>query len=417
MNKIRKALLIFLAFTMLSSSCASGSVIQVHPMECIKSFHEFAYSGLEPNLDGEVNKILPSPPWQIEAKIPLQKTEGYWVFETQVVASRSVGGKVEIWLVEDLIPTDESSQLNTNIFLIYQPKSQSWEAVSADIGDSGLLAGDIFVTSDGSVWSKTVWDTIHERTVLEKVPVLSKFNENTRRFEFAKGVLKIPWTLFTYNFFPWPEIVLDNNGVFWIFAKNDGVYRYDPVAQRTEKQASLSGLNVTQAALSPDGSIYFEIFSEKIYSKESFFHLSDGMLFQFIPKTKEIVPLDILDEPWPVFSGMLVDPMGRLWLGAIGYREPDGEWKRIHPDPQEYFKHAGDTYWATPTLMLESSDGVLWYRKFLDLDLRAEGTAWYDPQTGEGCMFTNIAANIIEDSERQLWMVADGKLFKYQLTP
>jgi hypothetical protein len=32
-------------------------------------------------------------------------------------------------------------------------------------------------------------------------------------------------------------------------------------------------------------------------------------------------------------------------------------------------------------------------------------------------MFTNIAANIIEDSEQQLWLVAGGKLFKYQLTP
>lgn len=415
MNKIRKALLIFLAFTMLSSSCASGSVIQVHPMECIKSFHEFAYSGLEPSLDGEVKKIPPSPPWQIETTVPIHHVEGYVISSVDTEITRSIGRRQEIWIAETLFET--AGYNNKNVFVVYQPKSQKREFVLADIGDSGFFVENLFVTNDGSIWGKTVWDTIHGQPDLEKVPVLSKFNENTRRFEFAKGVLEIPWTLFTYNFSPWPEIVLDNNGVFWIFAKNDGIYRYDPATQRSEKEADLLGLNVTQVALSPDGSIYFEIFNEKIYSKESFFRLLDGMLFQFIPKTKEVVPLKIPDEPWPVFSGMLVDPMDRLWLGAISYREPDGEWKRIHPDPQEYFKHAGDIYWATPTLMLESSDGVLWYRKFLDLDLRAEGTAWYDPQTGEGCMFTNIAANIIEDSERQLWMVADGKLFKYQLTP
>jgi hypothetical protein len=401
---------------MLISSCASDSVTQVYPTECVKSFHEFAYSGLESSRDGEVEKILPSLPWQIEAAVPIRQIEGYFISSIDTEIIRSIGGYQEIWVTENLFAT-ESGFKNKNIFVVYQLNLQKWKTILADVEDKGLFVKDLFVTNDGSVWGKIVWDTIRGQSDYKKVPVLSKFNESTQRFEFAKGVLEIPWEQDYSTHFPWPEIVLDNNGVFWIFAKNNGIYRYDPVAQRTEKQADLLDLNVTQAALSPDGSIYFEIFSEKIYSKESFFRLSDGMLFQFIPKTKEIVPLNIPDEPWPVFSGMLADSMGRLWLGAISYRESDGEWKRIHPDPQEYFKHAGDIYWTTPTLMLESSDGVLWYRKFLDLDLRVEGTAWYDPQTGEGCMFTNVAANIIEDSDRRLWMVVDGKLYKYLLNP
>jgi hypothetical protein len=140
------------------------------------------------------------------------------------------------------------------------------------------------------------------------------------------------------------------------------------------------------------------------------------MLYQFVPKSNEIVLIDIPDGTWPIFTGMLVDHRDRLWLGAIGYREPNSEWKLIHPDPQEYFRHAGDIYWAPPSLMLESSNGILWYKKFLD-DTRASGTAWYDPQTGDGCMFTNLAVNIIEDSEQQLWLVADGKLYKAPLNP
>jgi hypothetical protein len=415
LNKLRRTFFaLFLIIAPHISSCASDFVEQERPMECIRSFQEFAYT--RPDLYPEIDLVLPSEPWEIKAKIPLQEIEDYWEFEIQVAASRLVNNKSEIWLIEDLIPTDESNQLNTNNFLIYQPESQSWETVSAEIGDSGLLAGDIFVTSDGSVWGKTVWDTTYERTDLEKVPALSKFNESTRRFEFAKGVLEIPWILFSYGTFPWPEIILDKNGVFWIFAENDGIYLYDPVAQKTEKQADLLGLDVTQTALSLDGSIYFKVYSDKIYLQESFFRLLDGTLYRFIPETKEIISLKIPEDPWLVFSEMLVDQDNKLWLGAIGYREQDDTWHLIHPDPKNMFVGAGDAYQSPPFIMLESSNGILWYRKDLG-DVRADGTAWYNPQTGEGCMFTNVSANVIEDTENQLWLVANEKLFKYQLTP
>jgi hypothetical protein len=44
-----------------------------------------------------------------------------------------------------------------------------------------------------------------------------------------------------------------------------------------------------------------------------------------------------------------------------------------------------------------------------------EGTAWYDPEAGKGCLFTNLASYIVEDANKQLWMVADGKLYRYPL--
>jgi hypothetical protein len=383
--------------------------------ECIKSFQEFAYFGPELNQGAEVKTILPFRPWQVEAIVPSQQFEGYFISSIDTEITRSIDGHQEIWVTEHLFAT-ESGYSNKIVFVVYQPDSQKWETISADVEDAGLFVEKLFVTGDGSIWGQTVWDTIRGQPNHEKIPVLSKFNENTQRFEFAKGVLEIPWTQDDSTYFPWPKIVLDNNGIFWFLAKHDGLYRYDPAAQKTAKQANLSDLKVTQAALSPDGSIYFEIYSEKIYSKESFFRLSDGMLFQFIPKTKKVAPIDIPDEPWPVFSGMLVGHDSKLWLGAIGYREQNGNWHLIHPNPKQYFASAGDDYMAPPSLMLESSNGVLWYKKLLD-DVRADGTAWYDPQTGDGCMFTNIAANIIEDSEQQLWLVAGGKLFKYQLTP
>lgn len=413
MKRLSQALFIMLMiFTPFNSSCTSNVVLQ--EPRCIRSFQDFAYT--RPDLYPQIDLVLPSAPWEIEAEIPHIEIENYRAAGSQVAASRSIDGNIEIWLVQKLIPTNNVNQPYTNNFLVYQTKLQKWDTVSSEIGDSGLFVEDIFVTSDGSVWGKNVWDTSYERTDLEKVPALSKFNESKRRFEFAKGVSEIPWILFSYGTFPWPEIILDNNGVFWIFAENDGIYRYDPVAQKTEKQADLLGLDVTQTALSLDGSIYFKVYSEKIYLQESFFRLLDRMLYQFNPETKEIISLRTPEKPWLIFSEMLVDQDNKLWLGAIGYREHDDTWHLIHPDPENMFVGAGDAYQSPPFIMLESSNGILWYRKNLG-DIRADGTAWYNPETGEGCMFTNVSANIIEDSENQLWLVANEKLFKYQLTP
>jgi hypothetical protein len=370
-------------------------------------------SGPDFNQTTGTKTTLPALPWQIEAVLPTHDFKGYSLLVIDTKITRSINGHQEVWIIQYL-SASESGYSNKNVFQVYQTDSREWKTVSADIQDSGFFVEDLFVTSDGSLWGQTVWDTTHGWSGPKRVPVLSKFNETTRRFEFANNVLEIPWVLFSYSFFPWPEIVLDQHDIFWIFAKNDGIYRYDPAIQKTEKQADRSDLNVTQTALSPDGRIYFEIYSEKIYSKESFFRLSDGMLFEFHPDTKVIIPLDVPDGTWPVFAGMLVDHKNRLWLGAIGYREPNGQWTMVYPNPQEYFEHAGDMYWAPPGLILESSDGILWYKKFLD-DSRVDSTAWYNPETGEGCMFTNLAVNIIEDSEKKLWLVADGKLYKYEV--
>lgn len=417
MNKfVRFSPILLIEIVMLFlGSCNSHLVIGTDAISnaCINSFQEFAYSGSDIDQTREISTILPPYPWQVEAVLPTYDTRGYSLLSVDTEVTRSINGSQEVWIVEHL-SASEVGNSNKNVFMVYQTESHDWKTISADIQDSGFIVGNLFVTSDGSLWGQTVWDTtLRKQPAFKKIPVLSKFNENTQRFEFAEGVLEIPWVLSSYNFFPWPQILVDND-TFWFFVRNDGLYWYDPSSQETEKRANLLNSDVTQAALSTDGSIYFEIYSEKIYSEESFFRLSDGMLFQFFPETDEIIPMNIPDGKWPIFTGMLVDIRDRLWLGATGYQEQNGEWKLIYPNPQNFFEHAGDIYWAPPTLILASSNGILWYKKFLD-DTRANGTAWYDPQTGKGCMFTNLAVNVIEDSEQQLWLVAGGKLYKNKI--
>ena len=215
---------------------------------CIRSFHAFAYTLPEWNPNMPVEKVLPPPPWQIESALPTWQVEGYHILSSHVELARSVNGHQEIWIIQELLPIESGTGIK-NAFAVYQVESQKWEFVSANIGDTDLLARDLFVTSDGSVWGKTVWDPTQRRSSPEEAPALSRLNEDTQRFEFAPGVPEVLLARET-NYPDWPEIVLDSQDVFWIFVHNDRLYRYDSTTQTTEKEADLSGYYVTQPVLS-----------------------------------------------------------------------------------------------------------------------------------------------------------------------
>lgn len=369
--------------------------------ECIQSFHGYAYRAPH-NIIRE--KVLPLPPWQIEATLPPQRFDDHYVGLIQVALTRLTDGHQEIWITE-YVHDDPA-------MAIYTPTDQTWEVISPYIGETGLYVRLLFVTDDGTVWGRTDWNPGQEYAYLETVPVLSRFSENTRRFELAEGVLEIPLVQ-ERDYFNSTKIVLDDHNIFWIFAENDGIYRYDPVTQTTERQVDLPNSQVYAVSLSPDGSIYFE---KNRWDGGLTYRLAENTLFQFFTETGAIAPIDIPDDEWPLFTGLLADRSGRLWLGSIGYRDLDGRWHLLHPNPNEFFDHLGQYYWFPPSLIRESSDGRLWFARFLDTG-EVDGAAWYDPSTGEGCMFTNQYAEVVEDSEQQLWLMADGTLYRYPLNP
>jgi hypothetical protein len=141
-------------------------------------------------------------------------------------------------------------------------------------------------------------------------------------------------------------------------------------------------------------------------------------LFKFLPDKGDTLLIEYPEHVanWPLASGLLVDHTGQLWLGAIGYRDLEGNWNLMYrPYLNTYFDNLGQYMYAAPQILFESSDGKLWYNKYLDSAGYAEGTAWYDPATDTGCMFTNQSTNVVEDDEQQVWMVVNGILCKYLL--
>ncbi len=373
--------------------------------KCYDSFEEFAY-GLPETYSHE--PLLPTDPWQIDATFPDELMGEYHVLGLgiEVMFARSVNGNQEIWLGRP------RRHLKGDIksVLIYQPALQEWQYVSDTIEGTDVFISGIFLTNDGTIWGINTWRG--DNTSPNKGPVLSKFNEETRQFEFAPGILEISFT-YEQRFIN-VEVIVDQQNKIWVFVANDGIYYYDPISQTTSKQVDLPDIALSAPTLSADGSIYFADNNyTKLTSSNPNFRIFEGMLYQFFPDTGELIQLEIPDEPWPTFWKMFMTQTGNLWLSAVGYKDlNDNRWNLAHPDPDSFFENVNRGAWVSPNLFLESSDGLLWFNKYTDT---YEGTAWYNPKTEEGCMFTNIPANIIEDSQQQLWMFADGKLYRYSL--
>lgn len=364
--------------------------------QCIGSFHTYAYT--VPDKGSTLQEtILPPAPWQIEASLPVpsKKDSG-----DTVAITRSVDKHVEVWINRE--STNGLSDETLREFLIYRTNVQEWKIVSAQVEGAEVFVDRLYIASDGSVWGGNAWEFGANFT---GAPALSKYNERSERFEFVQGIQEIPPAWKPSDQVPsFSEILLDSKGVFWIFAHKDAIYSYDSATQNVRRHAEIPDFEIEQVGLAPDGSMFLFIDPE-----EMTLDLQNDELFYFLPETGELGPLEIPSERWPARQRIVVDHSGRLWLDTVGWRDPDGSWHRMYPNLSLYFwkmEVEADYRWATPNVILESSNGYLWYRA-------EKGMAWFDPQTETGCWFTTRNTNVVEDKEHILWIVANQNLFKY----
>jgi len=99
-------------------------------------------------------------------------------------------------------------------------------------------------------------------------------------------------------------------------------------------------------------------------------------------------------------------------LDSIAYRTKSGEWYQIQRSPlfiSGVKGSFGDFQYQTPEVILESSDGRIWFLHSYN------GMITLDPSTGTWCWFTTYQSNIVEDTDHNLWMIADNKLYKLPL--
>lgn len=371
--------------------------------DCIDSFAYLAYSVPE-DYYAVIAQVYPSEPWQFETLVPWKEDHSPRIVHPDI--TRNIGGQVEVWVWRK---TQLGMYIEDIVFeyLIYSPFQKEWKVVSAEIGNSGIYVDKLFVGSDGTIWGRNNYYPSDATLSVDEYPVLSTYNDQTYQFEFVSNSLQIPIITSPAK---WPnEITLDQNDVFWFFVQEDGLYSFDIRSGITEKLISLTEIKIDSIGIGIDGNILLQkvLFLSSLQEKE---------ILIYNKETGELLPMEIPEEPWPGWAYMFIDRSGNLWLDSVGRREIDGEWILLHTDSQNYIQNImNDLRMAHPRLILESSDGTLWFEKYTDTSFG--GMAWYDPELEEGCWFTTETGNIVEDVNHILWLVIDEKLYKYDLKP
>lgn len=398
-----KYIFLILCFGLLSG-CMSVNAMDT----CNSSFADYAYwvkpdKAKELSLSGE-----PFGEWKQVSTLPNTPLIGDLAIS--VVAYRNTERHSEVWIKvgppSDNYRNDDREYYE---FLVYDIDLQSWRRIPASIVDTEAYASDLYVTKDGNLWGLVRWD---DYTTDKNYPILCKLNSETQRFELVENIQSIPtvWrgsTLAESRLPVWALLVLDSQDTFWIFSPKDGLYRYNSYSQEITRLIDIPDRVITHASLAPNGNIYFQ----KHYQSAMRFQIERDELFQYNPETNLITDIKSPSGVWPA-GDIYVDHVGKLWIGSVGYREPDGTWVKLHPFPLLYLWQTqveGNYRWGTPDIVMESSNGYLWFQSTL-------GMAWLDTQSREGCWFTSESTGMIE-FEQNIWMVQDGHLFTQSLNP
>lgn len=362
-------------------------------MVCYQTFEEFTH--IDAYGISQYDKRLPSVPWQIETNIPSEFGDSS---DWQVTLIREANNISELWLTRE----QEWDYEKNPYFLIYNSSTKTWEKISYDVSNSDEFVRYIYMTSDGTIWGSNWLGTNTQETI----PILSKYNEQKKQFEFVTNSpqIKIGQVY---------ELAFDKtNDRFWAVVDFDGLYIYEPKIDKTTKQADYPNFNLQSIKVDANGDLYFLNLNEKrqkmMYPT---YHMYQDMLGKFSVVSKEFSFVTLPDKPWPIVGSPRITTSNQLWFGAIGYFDINkNSWHSIYPDLNEYIENSSYIVWSqSPPLILEDKEGVLWFSAH-HLESK-NGTAWYNPQNGKGCMFTNQYGKIVEDSQGQLWMSVEGNLY------
>jgi hypothetical protein len=368
--------------------------------QCITSAKDFAYYVVERSDSDSTEKVLPSSPWH-QAKFNPPLPADVIKNMRQVDIQRSVNGNQEIWISikGDYTPWE---------FLVYKPEDSTWKLIPRQVEDN-IYIDELFVTTDGSVWGSVYWTDWLDNTI-EGLSLLAKYNETKERFEYTipNGMNTL---IASYDVSYPPKFVLDNLDNFWTVWPGDAIYRFNTETETMKRFFELPAIDQHQhlygLTVGPDNSIYFGVSTYE-----------DVKVFKYSYIQNSLLPLESPLGTFPRFGNLSVDKKGRLWFGSMAYLRTDGTESILHPFADEFIEKNHNSHLTLlPLVLHHSSDGRVWLGKYHPTEPSyAEGVAWLDPETGDGCQFTNVGVkNIVEDENQTLWFIGDGKLFYYSM--
>ena len=295
----------------------------------------------------------------------------------------------------------------------YEPNSGSVSVVSAQIAGTSYQVRNLLLDSGGNVWGRVYKRGSNDH---DGVPVLAKYDAEQHTFIVPEHMLLTDTQHQPY--FPdlprntGVHVVADKQGGFYVFVLETGeVAYYDEFNDTSSILGQLpSEGTFGGAALAPDGDVVFALLFDTEYKGARI------AVYRFTPPHYNPIAVTRSSSVWPRFNDILVDRQDRVWFGANGYFKAENHWRSVFP--RSYFEDQNNPQWRhlPANLILNSSDGRLWYQKHAqDTGGSADGLAWYDPTTNRGCMVTNAPAPVVEDITGHLWIVVNKTLYNTSL--
>lgn len=410
-----KSLAFLILLIWLTSGCTFASKESIPEKgKCIPPITTFSFprDGYKPDpLPGEIS---PLEPWQEVSTVPeplLADELSFSFLDPQF--ARTVNGSVEIWVINDWGKKKDPDS-NHSIY-VYRPDKGTWSEVPAMMEKGLVEIFKLYLGTDGTIWAKASnnigsagWFVSREYN--ETPYVFGKYNETENRFERLDFPQEIPLGNGSYN-----------RDKFWLFEEGGAIYSLDFKTLKVKRH-----IDPRNAIWDED---YYITPENYIHQDDSLAFMEDGSfyfldetpynyyvpqiidMYHFNPEINKLEGLKAINlENGPPFFDIFTDRAGNLWVSDQGWMNQEGKWHEIVRSPVFITTRMEATpiIWEHPRILLQSSNGVLWYSA-------TNGLVSLDPQKGEWCWFTTYRSDIVEDAEQNLWMIADGKLYKNPL--
>lgn len=374
---------------------------------CPQSFDEFAF-GL-PTFEGLTEQeYIPIPaPWKKISHVPDINQLYRW---DHIETISYLEGKTQLWILDTYATFyNNPSFFETEFIQVYEVETDKWSVVPTAIEGTSLRVSSLLTYRDEIV-----------------LGVLSSANPNDgpNRLVLARYDLKeARFKVMQESLLPQKDndnrrqvFALSNetNGV-WIIRENDSIYFFDINKQELMELASIKEIEIIKSAqLVNNNQIYFLTYSWSDNSQKQVYYFDIESLMMHA--------VDLPEKALSNSRGIYVDSDNVLWVGVFGNLQQNGDWTDFHPNINRFIRYSKrfDHFWTfyqPPIPVFESSDGKLWFvmEKLPDPPTLLSGIAWYDPNTNEGCWFTDAGSAIVEDKYQNVWIISNTELYRLNL--
>lgn len=399
----------------------AGNATEIGEGECLPPLETFSFlptGGEKPGPQPISTQTLPAKDWMPVIAVPGGRpVNGDELAEISMKTSQFHDGKNQIWVWVGTAPDPK--------YFRYDIEGNEWHEI--EISDRDLYKSGkptLFLDKNNSVWAART--TALGFNLNNNTPVLSMFNEKLQKFDTTlnikdfldlldssrlKGVgIATLQTDGAGNLWFLLQIQMDSQGSQY------ALYRFTPSTNQLEHRLpnlKYDSQNSGSFIITPTDILF--LLDEK-----------NNSIIRYNPSNGEMKMIRIPDQVvnntnGPIqgleYSGsnLFLDSQQRLWVSDRGWLDlsPEGDWHIVIRSPLfiGYVKGSSLWIWEHPYFLNESADGRIWYVGY------NRGTGWVDPEKGNWCLFTNYTSNISKDNNGNLWMIANGKLYKHTIIP